>query len=122
MKQNNFLKFILGAALAGAALTACKPKSTLPASEVEAAVVLGPQYTKKGLLLPEDTRRSLGVRIAEVKEQRVSATLDFSLRVYQVRDGGGRSSGTVTPEQAEKLRVGSRCSCRQRTATLSPGK
>ena len=106
MKQNIFRTLTL-AAFAGAALTACKPKSTAPvSSEASEPVVLGPQYTKKGLLLPEDTRLSLGVRVAEVTEQRVSATLDLPLRVYQLTDGTGKASGTVTPEQAEKLRAG----------------
>ena len=105
MKQNNFYIPILAAVLGGATLTACKPKSAATASEGE-AVVLGPQHSKKGLLLPEDTRLSLGVKIVEVTEQRVSATLDLPLRVYQAGDGGGKASGTVMPEQAEKLRAG----------------
>ncbi len=105
MKQNNFYIPILAAVLASATMTACKPRSSVTASEGE-AVVLGPQHSKKGLLLPEDTRQSLGVRIAEVTEQRVSATLDLPLRVYQVGEGDGKASGTLTPEQAEKLRAG----------------
>ena len=105
MKLNNFHTLILAAALAGAALTACQPKNIAPASEGE-AVVLGPQYSKKGLLLPEDTRRSLGVRIVEVTEQKVNATLELSLRVYQVGDRGGLASGTVTLEQARLLQAG----------------
>ena len=105
MKQNNFHILILAAALAGAALTGCKPKPTASASDGE-AVVLGPQYSKKGLLVPEDTRLSLGVRVVEVTEQKVSATLELSLRVYQSGDGGGRASGTVTPEQAKSLHAG----------------
>jgi hypothetical protein len=105
MKQKNFRNFILAAALASAALTACKPENAAPASEGE-AVVLGPQYSaKKGLLLPEDTRLSLGVRVAEVKEQQVSATLDFPLSVYQVGESG-LASAAVTPEQAKLLKAG----------------
>ncbi len=106
MKQNIFRTLML-AALASAMLSACKPKSTAPVgSGASEPVVLGPQYTKKGLLLPEDTRLSLGVRVAEVTEQRVSATLELSLRVYQVGDNGGRASGTVAPEQAKSLKSG----------------
>jgi len=105
MKQNNFYIPLLAAALAGATLTACKPKNVATASEGESAA-LGPQHSKKGLLLPEDTRVSLGVQIVEVTEQRVSATLDLPLRVYQAGDDGGKATGTVTPEQAEKLRAG----------------
>ncbi len=105
MKQSNSHTLIVAAVLAGMALAACKPKSTAPTSEGE-TVLLGPQYSKKGLLLPEDTRLSLGVRFAEVTEQRVSATLNLPLHVYELRDDGGKASGTVTPEESEKLRAG----------------
>lgn len=96
------------AALAVAALAGCKPKGTSSASSAEAAesVPLGPQYSKKGLLVPEDTRRSLGVRVVEVTEQKVSATLELSLRVYQSGGSGGKASGTMTPEQAKSLHAG----------------
>ncbi len=108
MKQNNFHVLALAAALAGAALTGCKPKgmSSAPIAEAAESVPLGPQYSKKGLLVPEDTRLSLGVRVVEVAEQKVSATLELSLRVYQSGDNGGRASGTVTPEQAKPLHAG----------------
>ena len=107
MKQNSFSILVI-AVLAVAALAGCKPKTTSSAPSVEAAesVPLGPQYSKKGLLVPEDTRRSLGVRVVEVTEQKVSATLELSLRVYQSGDSGGRASGTVTPEQAKSLHAG----------------
>ena len=105
MKQNNFNILILVAALASAALTACKPPPAPPASEGE-AVMLGPQHSKKGLLLPEDTRRSLGVQVIEVTEQKVSAALELLLRVYQVGDRGGLASGTMAPEEARLVTAG----------------
>ena len=106
MKRNYFLNLTLAAALGSAVLAGCKRNSTVSDADGE-AVVLGPQYSaKNGLLLPEDTRHSLGVRVVEVTEQKVSATLDLSLRVYQARGGGGSASGSVTPEQAKSLKSG----------------
>lgn len=73
----------------------------------EATVVLGPQYSaKKGLLLPEDTRQSLGVKTVEVVEQKVPSTIEVQLRIYQAGDHASLASGTVTPEQAKLLKPG----------------
>jgi hypothetical protein len=105
MKQNNFYIPILAAVLAGATLTACKPKSTAHANEGE-AVVLGPQHSKKGLLLSEDTRLSLGVKLVEVTEQKVPATLGVQLRIYQVDQKSILASATITPEEAKTLKRG----------------
>jgi hypothetical protein len=94
------------AAVSALALAGCQPKSTSSAA-VEEAVTLGPQFSaKKGLLVPEDTRRSLGVKIAEVAEQKVAATVDLQLRVYAVAKDICRASGTVSPEQAKQLKAG----------------
>ena len=68
----------------------CRPK---PGDSRAAgdAVLLGPQFSaKKGLLLPDDTRQSLGLRIVEVTEQKVPATLDVQLRIYKIRDAVGQ--------------------------------
>lgn len=84
----------------------CQAKSANPTA-VEEAVTLGPQYSaKKGLLLPEATRRSLGVKIVEVAEQKIAATIEMQLRVYEVTKNTSLASGTVTPEQAKKLKAG----------------
>lgn len=73
----------------------------------EATVVLGPQYSaKKGLLLPDDTRRSLGVKTVEVVELKVPSTIEVQLRIYQAGDHASLASGTVTPEQAKLLKPG----------------
>jgi hypothetical protein len=123
MKQNSFSIFVM-AALTVAALAGCKPKGTSLAPNAEAAesVPLGPQYSKKGLLVPEATRLSLGVRVVEVTEQKVSATLELSLRVYQSGDGGGRASGTVTPEQAKTLHAGQAVEMKAADGPLFTGK
>lgn len=73
----------------------------------ENTAVLGPQFSaKKGLLLPDDTRRSLGLKIVEVTEQKVPATVLVQLRVYQSGDNASLASGRVTLEQAKLLKVG----------------
>lgn len=94
------------ALLAAWALVGCQPKSTSSAV-VEETLTLGPQFSaKKGLLVPEDTRRSLGVKMIEVVEQKLAATVDVQLRVYEVSKNTGLASGTVTPEQAKELKAG----------------
>jgi hypothetical protein len=88
------------------ALAGCQPKSTSSVA-TEETVTLGPQFSvKKGLLVPEDTRRSLGLKIIEVKEQKLAATLEFQLRVYQATKSTSLASGRVTLEQAKELKTG----------------
>ena len=70
-------------------------------------VVFGPQFSaKQGLLVPEDTRQSLGLKIVEVTEQKVPATLDVQLRVYQTGKESILASASVTPEEAKALKRG----------------
>lgn len=94
------------ATLLAVMLAGCGRKAVEP-TVAEATVVLGPQYSaKKGLLLPDDTRQSLGVKTAEVVEQKVPSTIEVQLRVYQAGDQASLASGTVTPEQAKLLKPG----------------
>ncbi len=73
----------------------------------ENAVALGPQYSAKmGLLFPDETRRSLGVNVVEVTEEKVPTTIEVQLRVYQAGDSASLASGTVTLEQAKLLKAG----------------
>ncbi len=46
------------------------------------------------------------MRIAEVAEQKQTATVDVQLRVYELTKDFSLASGTVTPEQAKQLKVG----------------
>lgn len=106
MKPLKRISLTAFAAVSALVLAGCQPKSTSSAA-VEETVTLGPQFSaKKGLLVPEDTRRSLGVKMVEVAEQKVSATVDLQLRVYEVAKDTCRASGTVTPEQAKQLKAG----------------
>jgi hypothetical protein len=87
-------------------LAGCGRKA-VETTSAEATVVFGPQYSaKKGLLVPDDTRRSLGVKVVEVTEQKVPATIEVQLRIYQAGDHASLASGTVTPDQAKLLTPG----------------
>lgn len=91
--------------LAALALTGCQPRST-DSEAGDEAVALGPQYSKKGLLVPADTRLSLGVKTVEVTEQKVPASLDIQLRVYQADGSASLACATITPDEAKRLRAG----------------
>lgn len=95
------------AALLLAVLLAGCGRQAVETTGAETTVVLGPQFSaKKGLLLPDDTRQSLGLKIVEVTEQKVPATIEVQLRVYQADDHASLASGGVTPEQAKLLKPG----------------
>jgi len=104
MKQNSF--YVWPTLLAVLAVAGCQPKSGETAAGEE-SVEIGPKYSaKNGLHVPPDTRLSLGLKTVEVTEQKVSATLDVQLRVYQ---NGGESilaSASVTPDEAKQLKRG----------------
>lgn len=100
--------FILPASLllAVAISTGCHPK-THDAALLAETVVVGPEYSaNKGLFVPEDTRQSLGLKIVETGEQKITASLDLSLRVYENTGNFFRASGLVVPEQARALQPG----------------
>lgn len=76
-------------------------------AKTEEPIVFGPQHSaKKGLLVPADTRQSLGLKIVEVTEQKLPATFEIQLRVYEVGKPVSRASGSVTPDQAKHLNPG----------------
>jgi hypothetical protein len=104
MKRN---QFCVGSVLVAAlALAGCEPKSGESASG-EKSVEIGPKYSaKNGLHVPEDTRRSLGLKTVEVTDQKVPATLDVQLRVYHEGKESILASATVTPEEAKALKRG----------------
>jgi hypothetical protein len=87
-------------------LAGCGRKST-DSAKTEEDVVFGPQHSvKNGLLVPEYTRQSLGLRIVEVTEQKVPAKLEFQLRVYKAGKSSILASGMVSPEKAKHLKAG----------------
>src|SRR5262245_34800440 len=98
--------YLFGLLLAAAMLAGCRPDAERSAAGEE-SVVLGTQYSaKNGLLIPEDTRRSIGLKTAEVTERKVPAALALLLRVYQNGNGNILASSTLAPEQAKALKAG----------------
>lgn len=103
MKRENICSLLLPVAVV--LLAGCGRESA-DSAKTEEPVVFGPQFSaKNGLLVPEDTRRSLGLSIVEVAEQHVPATLDFQLRVYRSSDDASQASGMLGPEQAKLLKA-----------------
>jgi hypothetical protein len=112
----------IGLALLSAAVLAGCEKSR-DAADTEETILLGPQYSSKnGLLLPEETRRSLELKVAEVTEQKVPAVIDLRLRVYKVNDQAGIATGSMCPEQALQLKTGQPMQVRLRNGETRSGK
>ncbi|MCL5287488.1 MAG: hypothetical protein M1453_05785 [Acidobacteria bacterium] len=106
MKAIERISLAAFATVIGLLFAGCQPKVASSAA-VEETVILGPTFSaKKGLLVPEDTRRSLGVKTVEVAEQKVAATIEVQLRVYQADDHASLASGAIAPEQAKLLKPG----------------
>src|SRR5688572_5339895 len=119
MKRN--LLFVSSALLllAAFALAGCK-KNPGAAAAGEESVEIGPKYSaKNGLLVPDETRRSLGLKIVDVTEQKVPATLDVQLRVYQNSKESILASATVTPEEAKMLKRGQAVRARSNGANFT---
>ena len=117
MKRN--LLFVCSVSLAALALAGCQPKPG-EAAAGEESVEIGPKYSaKNGLFVPSDTRLSLGMKIVEVTEQKVPATLDVQLRVYQAGKESILASASVTPEEAKALKRGLAVQARSNGANLA---
>ena len=105
LMKRNFL-YVWPALLVALALAGCQPK-TGESAVGEESVEIGPKYSaRNGLLVPADTRQSLGVKIVEVTERTVQATLDIQLRVYQTGTKSILASAAVTPDEAKSLKHG----------------
>jgi len=105
--------------VAALALAGCQPKSGESAAGVE-SVEIGPKYSaKNGLYVPDDTRQSLGLKTVDVTEQKVPATLDVQLRVYQEGQESILASATVTPDEAKQLKRGQTVHARANGANLT---
>ena len=96
----------LSVLFASALLASCHPKFSDVAAIADTAIV-GPKYSaNKGLFVPDETRRSLGLKTVEIGDQKLSTTVDLSLRVYAASSPVMRASGSVTAAQAKALKVG----------------
>jgi len=66
-----------------------------------------PSFSEKsGLFLPEVTRRSLNLKLAEITEQRIDSTIPLPLRVYQTSPDHALVTGVLSPEQTQWLQPG----------------
>jgi hypothetical protein len=104
MKQNQSCarRLLLAALL----LAGCQKKPG-EAGAGEESVELGPKYSaKNGLLVPPDTRLSIGLKVVEVTEQKVPGALVVQLRIYQAGKESVLASASVTPEEAKVLKRG----------------
>jgi hypothetical protein len=73
---------LLGVLLCAATWNGCENQPTQTNNEVDVAT---PQFSaKKGLLIPESTRQTLGLKTVEVIEQSMPSTLKLTLRVFQL--------------------------------------
>src|SRR5262245_58263467 len=104
MKQNSI--YVWPMLMVAIALAGCQRRSDETALGKQ-SVEIGPKYSaKNGLHVPTDTQRSLGLKVVEVTEQKVSASLDVQLRVYREGNESLFASATVTPEEAKQLKRG----------------
>jgi hypothetical protein len=105
--------------VAALALSGCRPKSGESVASEE-SVEIGPKYSpKSGLYVPDETRRSLGLKTVEVTEQKIPATLDLQLRVYHEGEESILASATVTPDEAKELKRGQAVRARANGANLT---
>lgn len=105
--------------VAALVLAGCQPKSGESAAS-EGSVEIGPKYSaKSGLHVPEDTRRSLGLKTVEVTERKVRANLDVQLRVYHEGQESILASATVMPDEAKLLKHGQAVRARADGASLT---
>ena len=115
MNRNQFCVWSL--LLTTLAFAGCQEKSGEAGGET---VEIGPKYSpKSGLSVPSDTRLSLGLKIVEVTEQKVPATLDVQLRVYQAGKETLLASASVTPDEAKALKPGLSVHARSNDANLT---
>jgi hypothetical protein len=82
----------------------CKPTIETALQDEEIAA---PSFSEKsGLFLPEATKQSLDLKLAEVTEQTVATSLPLTLRVYQTDEKAILATGVLTPEQSSQLKPG----------------
>ncbi|ODU23834.1 MAG: hypothetical protein ABS95_03095 [Verrucomicrobia bacterium SCN 57-15] len=122
MKRKNPCSLLLFVVVVVASVAGCGRKSD-DSAKTEEPVVFGPQFSaKKGLLVPTNTRDSLGLRIVEVEEQKVPATFEVQLRIYQVGTPFSLASGMVSPEKAKLLKSGQVVEVRDRDGKTASAK
>lgn len=102
------------------------------AHEAETGVVFN---AKKGLSVPPETAKFIGLRVADVEERKIAATFQFSAQVYRAASEAqfaslqptvrpdALASGNVSPADAAKLSAGQRVSAQAADGSVSlPGR
>lgn len=90
-------------ALAMAVLPSCT-ESEASAAATERPPENGAQFKKgEGLSLTDEMTKSIGLRTADVEEQKIASHLKFTL---QPRPGTNEATGWVTASEAEKIQPG----------------
>lgn len=117
MKSKELCSVLLGVAVAAGC--GSKPPD---AAKAEEPIVFGPQFSpSKGLSVPPDTRQSLDLKVVEVTEQEVGASLEMQLRIYEAGEAFCRATGTVTPEEGKLLKKGQMVDVRSRDGKTATG-
>lgn len=102
-------------------LLGCGPKSG-DLTTVAETLIVGPEFSaNKGLFVPDESRRSLGIKIVDIGERTVAASMELSFRIYEA-NGMVRVSGVATPEQAGTLKVGQTIVLRPRGGESATGR
>lgn len=120
--MNHFARYWLLVAAVAIALAGCGREPAKPQGTASAGKDLPSFKDGKGLLLPEETRRSIGLEIADVSEQKVVPQFTTQVQVYEAGPQGTCASGLVTAEQAKSLRAGQPVSLATKGGKIGEGK
>jgi len=94
------MRLLPGLVIAGALLAGCERAARLEVG-TNAATQSAPEFSEKdGLRLPEKTRESLGLQIADVIERPVVGQVEVQFRAYERTPHGALASGWINVEQA----------------------
>lgn len=96
------------------------------ASKKEAGEMAGkdlPSFKEgKGLSLSEETRRFIGLEIAEVSERKLTGQVTTDVQIYQSESNAVKAIGLTSPEQAKLLRPGQSVTLATKDGSASDGK
>jgi hypothetical protein len=119
MNSGRTIAFIALAALTALAVTGCGQKTVIGHTQETVAAEPGVTFSaKKGLLVPQDTAKFIGLKVADVEERKLAAEFQFSAQVYRAASEvqfasqqlterpATLASGNVSPAEAATLREG----------------
>jgi multidrug efflux pump subunit AcrA (membrane-fusion protein) len=96
----------------------CSRQGEKPTAEATPVEAVASFNAKSGLLVPPETAKFIGLKIADVEERQMSAALEFSAQVYQAANEAqfaslqpkfaveARASGALSSAQSALLREG----------------